>query len=362
MTLLDRYLAKRLVATLVKALVVLVLVFVLIDLLTHRRSDIIRYDVPWSVVAQYYAVFTPEILYKYQVAALAMLTAVLLVFGEAAENNEITAAFAGGVSLGRLVLAPALIGIALSASAFVFQETVGIPAARKTAAIDRVYFTAQRPQTRHGVTWGKLPGGWTCHISKFNRIALTGEHVFLYDVRGDKIEQIRADRIYWDDRRGKWIVEDGFRLVLYADKGWLKRCDRIRQAEAPIAVKPAELFALDAPAETKTVATLQNDILRAAEQGVPAIAQRVGLHAKFSQPALSFVMIWLAVPFAMRMRRGGLAVGFGMGIAIALAYLVLFRIGIGLGYMGHLAPPLAAWLANAIFLCLGIGLFRNTAT
>ncbi len=73
-------------------------------------------------------------------------------------------------------------------------------------------------------------------------------------------------------------------------------------------------------------------------------------------------MVWLAIPFAIRLRRGGIAIGFGVSIGIALAYMLLFFAGIGLGHLGKLPPVAAAWLANAVFLAFGMWLFHRTPT
>jgi lipopolysaccharide export LptBFGC system permease protein LptF len=41
---------------------------------------------------------------------------------------------------------------------------------------------------------------------------------------------------------------------------------------------------------------------------------------------------------------------------LCLAYFILFRIGLALGTGGKLAPMAAAWLPNAIFAAIGLGL------
>ena len=362
MTLLDRYLTARIIGTLVKAVVALVLLFILIDLLTHRRTEIISHDVPWPVVAKYYAVFVPQILYRYQVAALAILVSALLVFGAAAQNNEITAALAGGVSLRRLVRFPALVAAGLAVSVFMLQETIGVKACREAERIENRFFSNVRHGERSGISWPNLENGWTCHILKFNRLALTGERVFMLAFRENGIEQIEAKRIFWDETQDEWLLEDGYRLVFERHTMALQESTRIRQCPAPIGASPKALFALDQPPDSKNVLQLAGDIRRARARRVPTTRQEVDLHAKFSQPALAFVIVWIAIPFAMRIRRGGLAIGFGVSVAIAMAYILLFRLSMGLGYFGRLSPAMAAWLANAAFLVVGIGLFRKTAS
>lgn len=360
MTILDRYLGSRLISVLIKTIVSLILLFILIDLLTQRRADISKYDVPWSAILQYYLASIPMIITKYQIAALSMLVAALLVLGNAAQNNEVTAALAGGISLWRLVRTPVTIAAILAAGVFAMQETVGTAAAAKFDNIRARYFSKSADSTRSGVTWPRLAGDWTCHIMKFNRVALTGENILMHSTRPDAMEQIQAHRIYWDENLRRWILEDG---------GWYKfppeevqiEVRRIKQCAAPIQEPPEQLFALDQSPEEKTMGQLLRDIHRAEALNIPVGRHYTDLHAKFSQPALAFIMIWLAIPFALRLRRGGLAIGFGVSTGIGLVYLMVSRAAMGLGHYERLNPFIAAWLVNIIFLVFGMMMFRKTA-
>ena len=362
MTILDRYFGARILSALFKTLVALILVFILIDLLTHRRSDILKYDVPWRVVLLYYAAFIPQILYKFQMAAMSMLIAALLVFGNAAQENEVTAALAGGISLRRLVRVPVLIAALLAVAVFCMEETVGAKASRTVEDLDARYFSKSTQNKRFAVSWANLAGDWTCHVMKFNRAALTGENVLMHSIRDDNVEQIQARRIFWDAGKNRWILEDGLWSIFDPKQEWQREGFRITQWPAPMVEPPDELFALEESADTKNAAQLVADIRRAEHHGTPTGGAWTEYYAKFSQPALCFIMIWLAIPFAMRLRRGGVAIGFGVSIAIALAYLILFRVTMGLGYVERLSPLVAAWLANIVFFTLGLVLFRRTPT
>jgi len=361
MTTLDRYLLARHLGALARALITLLCLYILIDLLTQRRDAILRYDVPWNAIFRYYAAMTPEILYR--VAPLSMLVAVLLVLGDAAQNNEVTAALACGISLKRLVWMPAALGIALAVAAFVMEEGVGAKAARTAMDLQKSYFS-RNPEAgnREGMSWANLSGDWTCHIMKFNSIALTGEDVLIHAIRPDAVEQIVARRIYWDSDRRQWILEDGHRYLFGPEARERREAMRITQQPAPFQVPPEELFALREPPETKTAKQLAADIRRAEARGAREPGLWVDYHVKFSQPALCFVMVGLAVPFALRIRRGGLAIGFGASIVIAIAYLIVYAVGIWLGDVGRLSPAVAAWFANAVFFCLGAALFARTPT
>ena len=359
MTIIDRYLFRRLAAALAKALLALVALYVLVDLLTHRDDAILRYDVAWPVVARYYLDLVPQVVYR--VAPLALLVSALLVLGDSAQHNEITSALAGGISLRRFCRAPVVLALAFAAGLFVMEETVGVRATQRAIRVENTYFLQKLDTGRGGISWANLSGDWTCHMAKFNRLALTGENVFIHSIRKDAIEQIEARRIFWDETQGKWFLEDGVWMVF--DAGVTTRsATRITQCPAPFSETPQELFALTAPPETKTVRQLAADIAAASARGMPVKRAWVDFHAKFAQPALCFVMVGLAIPFAVRLRRGGLAVSFGASIVIAIVYLVLFNVCMTLGHAERLSPVVAAWLPNAVFLGGGVGLFLKTPT
>jgi lipopolysaccharide export system permease protein len=368
MTLLDRYLGRALLGALARILVSLVALVLLVDLLTHRQDNILRYEVPAGVVARYYLAFIPTVLVEFQAVAMSVLLAALMVLGRSAQDNEVTAALAGGIGLGRIARMPILLALLTALALFAFQETWGVRATAVAKQIEGEYFSRFTPDARAGASWANLPDPaapqrlWTCHVAKFNRAANTGEEVYLYALGVETLRVIEADRIFWEPERGTWLLEDGLSAVFYPARGMESTVVRISQAAAPFEEPPERLFALEQPPETKTARTFAKDLDRAAAMGIPVGRHLVEYHAKFARPALCFVMIWLAIPFALRVRRGGLAIGFGVSIVIALIYLLMFYVSMGMGRWEMLPPVLAAWLPNVVFLAVGAWLFRQTPT
>jgi len=361
MTLLDRHLLGRFSATVARATVTLAGLYILIDLLTNLRQDILKYDVPWRIVLEYYAASLPKMIY--QIAPLAVLVSALMVLGDCAQSNEVTAALAGGIGLRRFVRMPVLATLGLCVAILAMQETVGARATNAAAQIGSHYFSKLASTSeRTGRSWAGLGNGWTCHILKFNRIALTGETVLLHAIRPDSKEQINARRIFWDPDTNQWMLEDGFWQVFTADYGERIKQEWFSQRPAPFSETPDDLFAMDEDPNTKTSRALMDTLQRAQMRGAPTGALLVDYYAKFSQPVASFVMLGLAIPFALRMRKGGLAMSFGMSIAIALSYLVVYGVGVSLGHVDRLSPFLAAWLANLLFLGAGAVLWYRTPT
>jgi lipopolysaccharide export system permease protein len=360
MTVYDRYLLKNLFVTFAKVLVSLLLIFVVVDVITHRQDNIINYGIPIGIVLRYYLDFSPVVLFQYQVAAVAVLISALMVMGRAAQDNELTACFAGGVGLWRVARAPIFFALLTAIGAFVIEDQWGSKATENAYALESRYFLRASDSHRQGVSWTNLNGEWTCHIMKFNRKALTGQDVYLYSKSPEKVQEVRANRIYWDDASAQWILEDGRWVTFNPQVGWEQEIARITQTPGPFLESPQELFALEHPPETKSAKELLGDLHYAEALNIPVTVQWVSFHGKFARPAVCFLMVFIAIPFAMRVRRGGVAVGFGLSIAIALAYMLLYYAGIGLGYINTLPPFAAAWMANAVFACVaGVLCFRT---
>ncbi|NLO33885.1 MAG: YjgP/YjgQ family permease, partial [Candidatus Hydrogenedentes bacterium] len=269
---------------------------------------------------------------------------------------------AGGVSLWRIARMPILIALATAFLSFFVQEHYGVQAVENHGVITKKYFSKLSGQERVGASWTNLADGWTCHILKYNLRANSGQDVYMHAIRENTLEEIRANRIYWDEDRQCWLLENGRWSTFDKDKQWEVLTRRITQVEAPFKESPAELFALSKPAQTKTAEELARDIVRAEQLGMPTREYIVNYHVKFAQPALCFVIIWLGIPFAMRLRRGGVLIGFGGSVIIAVCYLMVFAFAVGLGYMGVWPPLVAAWAANVAFLVVGVPLFWLTPT
>lgn len=353
MTILDRYLIKRLTVTLIGVLASFVALFVLVDLLTHTQDNIADNDIPLSIVLQYYLAYIPTILFEFQFLPMAILVATLVVFGRLAEFNEVTAFLASGVSVHRITRLPILAALLIAIVSFVFGETLGVRANIVEARLEANYFGHSQGDERAGVSWMDLEGGWVCHLQKYNRMARTGEGVVLHSFHGTGMEEIQAGRIFWDEEKSQWFLEDGTWFVMESEPELSETAKRITQMAAPFNEHPDALFALDKPPRLKSASKLSRDLILAEGRGVIVQKYWVDYHVKFARPGLCFVMVLLAIPFAIRLRKGGLGAGIGISLLIGLAYTLVFLASVGLGHLSLLNPIAAAWLPNVAFGAAG---------
>lgn len=362
-TILDRYLGWQFLRTSAQVLVALCALFIVIDLSTHTFDNVRSYNVPWRVVMLFYAAWMPTVLFRYQVFPFGLLVATLWVLGRAVRLNEVTAALASGISAHRIARSVLGLGALLSMAAFVLNDVYGSRGTELADRIEQEYFGRGRSLLRQsGISWANLQGGWTCHIVKFNRVALSGADVYLHNFSTDMVQEIRARRIYWDPDTRRWMLEDGRWFEFDPKRDWEQRVSRITQQPAPFTESPETLFALEKRSETKSVRRLWRDLRYAETLGLPTQTHWVDFYVKFAQPFAGFVMVMLAVPFAFRLGKGGLAVSFGVSLGFGMLFALTFYAATGLGYLGKLPPYIAAGFANALFLCIGAWFYGRMPT
>ena len=143
-------------SVLLQALVALSLIYVFIDLFTHRQIDIRKYNVPGEVVVRYYLNFLPSVIQR--IAPFSLLIAALLVLGDAAQNNEVTAVTASGISLRRFVRVPILLSLAFAGALYTLNRPLArLPRSKRTHRSG--YFANTDPRDRRvspGQSVGRL--------------------------------------------------------------------------------------------------------------------------------------------------------------------------------------------------------------
>ena len=87
----------------------------------------------------------------------------------------------------------------------------------------------------------------------------------------------------------------------------------------------------------------------------------VDLHYKIAFPFVSFIVMLIGAPLAMKTGRGGGALGIGTSFALVLLYYGIASMCLALGKGEYLPPAFAAWFGNLFFAVVGIYLIKNTS-
>ncbi len=321
-------------------------------------SDMIKNNIPMSHMLSYHFFLTPRLVYTF--ASVAVLAAVLVVFGVMSKNNEVTAFKACGVSSYRLAAPVLLAGLFLSGALFAFDHYWLPTADRKQ---DQLYneIKNKAPQTYlrpdHKWVYGLHDRVYYYKYFIQAEQAMTGVNVYEIDpVHWRLTRQIWADRAKWEPSLGKWVFENGWSRDFKGDHvGAFDPFPGATRTFAELEEKPDYFMKEKTQPLQMNFYQLRDEIAELKQSGFAnTVALEVQLQKKFSEPLAALILALVSVPFAFSAgNRGGMA-GFGISVIIFVAYFGLDYLFEQIGDLSQLSPAVAAWSPDVIFALVGL--------
>ena len=361
-TILDRYLVAELGGPALFGAAAFTLIFVATQILAIGRL-VSQENLPLFIAIEYFLWEMPA--YLLLVVPMAMLFGTLLSMGRLSGESEITALKAGGVSLVRMFVPLAAVGLAVSLVSLVVQEEL-VPLANDHAAYLResaIEHLSPAASNLSAVT--DLPGGGKQVTIAGGLYAATqtllNVTVLRYDAKQNLAEMIVSERAryapptwtFQNARTYQFTAGDvSGTLVsptLAVDIGERPNeiAKRSLQANDPENLSRGEIkTALD----TATLSDPQRRLFTATYA------------AKLARPFSAFVFVLFGFPLGMRrIRGGGAALGFGLALSIVFVYYVITTIALSLGSLALPLAGIAAWTPNALFSLIGLWLLRRAS-
>ncbi|OIO40212.1 MAG: LPS export ABC transporter permease LptG [Candidatus Omnitrophica bacterium CG1_02_49_10] len=355
MRIIDRYIIKQFLPPLIYCITTFVMLYVMLDLFGHL-DEILRQNVKFAVIMKYYIMFIPTIFVR--TMPIAALISTVYVLSNMHRHNEITALRASGLSMWQILRPFIICGFLVSLIVFLVNDRY-VPGASMES--ERI----KSEEIEKGIK-GK-------HRA-IDDLAVYGSHnrlfyVKRFDVANDELQNIVilednpnqrlvakvvAEKAKWKD--GKWLF---YNCVIYR----LSRTGAVigeplfyEEKAIDIKESPSDFARYNSQADFMNYRELNEYIDKLSRgSGKAAAKLRVDLHYKVSFPFISFVIILIAIPFALKTRvRGATMIGMGMSIIIGFVYYAVMAISMALGKGGVLPPFISAWLSNIIFGVCGL--------
>ena len=402
MKLLDRYIVQEFFKVFLFGVLALMVISTIVDLF-ELIGRIVENDPPLSITLTYFLARTPQVVIL--ITPIAMLLSTLLVTGTLARNSEIIAMLASGVSAYRLIVPLLIVGVFISLIMFGFNEFVvpvanrltqetkrvikGRPDLSKSAKIqiwfrdaqeDRIYYmnaVAPEELKLYGLTIFEMDD----HFLPVKRIdALYADYhppasvaesdtdatigpPWLANVVPRHFQDFLSAEIQENQPQelGQWIIYQGTERT-FNPSGTRSIITFEERRDYLIPHTFQEFRRETKDPEDMNYQELTEYIATLTASGYDVSKYIVDLRAKFSYPVVSFVMVIIGFPFALKSPRSGAAMGFGLSVFIGLTYWILLQLGISLGHANILPPILAAWISHILFATAGCYLLLSIRT
>ena len=359
----DRYVVKSFLFYLAVTLAGLILLTEVVTFFVDLLNDVIRNQIPVSMVLDYFVHLTPQLIYI--TTPLCVLLAILISFSLLTQSNEITAIKASGVSLYRLSLPIFLLAALLSAGLFAFDHFY-IPAANRYQDAVRNRIKGRPAQTyyRPDRQWMFGQGSRIYYYKFFEprERVLGSVTVFELDpINFQVTRRISARRARWEASLSGWVFEDGWVRELV--NGKVQDFQHYQVRLFPELREEPSYFLKEVKQSSQMNFLQLRDYLQDLKQsGFDVVPIAVQLHKKFSFPLFALIMALIGMPFAFSVGKKGALTGIAVSIMIAIVYWGVSSLFEALGNLNELPAVAAAWSPNVIFALGGLYLFLKIET
>lgn len=354
---LDRYIIGKYLGTYFFTIVLLMSIAVVFDFNEHV-DQFVEYNAPAeAIIFDYYLNFIPY--YTNLFSQLLVFVSVILFTVKLADNTEIIAMMASGVSIWRL-LRPYLISALIISALTWYLGAYVIPKGN----VKRVNFeNTYRGRTR--VTYAsnvqlQVADGVIAYIGRFESSNKTG-----YDFRLDQyenkkiIKEMEASIAEYDtlsEEPGHWIIKNWQERDLKGMKEVLTRGDRL---DTLLNMQPQDFLIARDQQTTLTTPELKEYIDRQKERGFANIQSfEVEYHQRLASSFAAIILTIIGFSLSTTKRKNGMGIALGVGIALSCLYILFQKVSSTFAYQADMNPALAAWIPNIVFLFIALYCMR----
>ena len=349
---LDWYIIRKFLGTFFFSIVLILSIAIVFDL-TEKMDDFFEHQVPLrEIILDYYIPFIPY--YMNMFSSLFIFISVIFFTSKLADNSEIIAMQAAGMSYHRLMLPYAISATLL----FVLSLTLGgfiIPrqSERMLNFKDKYLEHFTKENARH--IQMEVEPGTVLYIESFQRRSGIGYRCSIDRFEGNSVvSRTTSDRIYYDSLQ-YWHLDHYTQRTFTGLHETLEQGDR---KDITLPIIPDELFITAQQANLMTTPELRHYMKRQRERGSGNVkAFEVEYHKRWASPIGAFIMTLLGVTMSSRKIRGGMGKNLGIGIVLTAAYILFSTVSTTFSVNNVMSTFSAAWLPNMVFLALSVPLY-----
>lgn len=360
MNLIDRYILKQLVSTLLFALLALCVIFVLVHLL-ENLDDFIDEKATFLQIVEYYIHYLPEILKL--LTPVATLVSVLFTVGRLSNSNEITAMKSGGLSLYRLMAPIATFALFLSFGQLYFNGWIVPRANEKKLQIEQKYLNKVKTGGPIYNLYFRDAPLRNFAMQYYNSEAKTGHRVWIDEYSSERsprlTRRIEAETIIWDTTNNSWTLQSGIERIYSESRIESRNFDTIL---ANITTSHNQIIQLKRLPDEMTLFELRDYIDLLKKGGKDVRQQMIDYYGQYAFPFANFIVVLFGVPFASIRKKGGIAIQMGAAMVISFVYMIFIKLFQTIGYSTDWNAAFIGWSANIVFLVFGLFVLFRTKT
>ncbi len=347
MTLLSRYLAREIYASVALVFLALLMLFSFFDLI-HELGSMGSGNYRLGYVLLFVLLKIPG--HVYELFPVAVLIGAILALVQMAAHSELTVFRASGASQRQLVKALVRIGLPLMVLSLLSGEFLAPPSERMAQELKFKALNVELAirQFRSGV-WARDEYSFVNARSVLPDMSLLNVSIYQFDSSYRLLAVTAAKRAVFSGD-GRWRLEDVAQTHFDGQGTTANATDKM---EWHSSITPDLLNVLRAEPEQMSAWSLYQYTEYLRENKQKTVRYEIAMWNKLMYPLAVLVMLLLALPFSAYNRRaGGVSAKVFAGIVLGLSFHFIGRLFANLGALHEWSPLLSATAMSWLFMLL----------
>lgn len=351
---LDRYIIGKFLGTYIFSILLIISIAVVFDF-NEQLDKFLKNEAPWSaVIFQYYVNFVPYYINLF--SALFVFISVIFFTSKLADNSEIIAMLAAGMSFKRLMKPYMISAAVIALTSFILSSFIIPP-----ANVIRINFQNKYIRNK-AVTYAEriqlqIEPGVIGYINRYDNTEKMGYNFSLDKFEGKElVSRLTASRIKYDSAY-HWTIYD---YSIRDFEGMKESVTTGREIDTTLSVIPSDFLIASNDFEQMTTPQLKEHIEKQKNKGIGNIQSfEIEYHKRFSSIASAFILTIIGASLSARKVKGGMGLNIGIGLLLSVSYILFMTLSSTFAVNGLVSPLIAAWIPNFIFIIIAAFIYRK---
>lgn len=352
----DGYLLKKMLGSVVFAITLLMTIVVVFDL-SENIQRFISHDVPAKdVILGYYFNFIPYFINLF--IPLFTFISVIWFTSKLSSHNEIISIFDNGISFNRMMVPYVVGAIIIMIFSLILANFIVPVTNKKLNEFKYNYFGRRASMTTY--LHIKNSSNSYIFVERWDKTEEVGYN-FTYEELGNASirKKITAQTITYDYENEVWHLNKFTKRIIGQDN--TEKIFTGEQMDTTLNIQPLNLYQDALVSETMSYLELRKFIKEERKRGSTLLANyQIEQHKRLANPVGILIMTLLGLSVSCRKSTRGVGVHIFIGMGLAFTFVFLQQISTVFSVSGGLPPVLGTWLPNLIFLVITIVMLKIT--
>ena len=352
----DIFILKKFLGTYLLCTLLIIAVVAMFDV-TEKLDAFLNAPLK-ETLFEYFASFVPY--WLNMLSPLLVFISVIFFTTKLASNSEIIAILSSGISFNRL-LRPYMVGATIIASlTFVLSNYIIPPGNVHRANYLNKYVKNRAVETNVDIQLMASPGV-VVYIGRFENPTKTGYRFSLDKFDGKElVSRMTAQSIEYDTTRNyHWTVKN---YMIRDFNGMTEKITRGNSKDTIIPIEPRDFMISENDHETLTTPQLSQYIDKQKMRGVANIKSfEIEKEKRLASTAAAFILTLIGMSLSAKKAKNGMGLNIGIGLGLSFSYIFFSTVTSSFAISGLTSPAIAMQIPNAIYLLIGIFLYRRAS-